>query len=60
MEVSKVLMAAMLVALLNSVTLSAPLKRSPSTIELLVDLIDGEVKNATQQVWIKNASFFAK
>lgn len=43
-------MAAMLVALLNSVTLSAPLKRSPSTIELLVDLIDGEVKNATQQV----------
>ena len=55
MEVSKVLIAAIFVASLLSVAITAP--RSPTTIELLInDVIPQEVNNATQEVQRQSAS----
>ena len=51
MEVSKVLIAAIIVATLSSEALSAPLQSSPSTVEVLVTyVIPQRVINATQEV----------
>ena len=50
MEISKVLMASILVASLSSVVHSAPVKRSTSDIQVLTDVISRHVKNATQEV----------
>ena len=50
MEVSKVLIASILVASLSSVARSAPVKRSTSDIQVLTDVISRHVKNATQEV----------
>lgn len=50
MEVTKVLIAVTFVATLSSVTLSAPVKPSPTEIQVLADVISRVVKNATQEV----------
>ena len=58
MEVSKVLIASILVVSLSLVALSAPVKRSSSEIEVLADVVSRQVKNATQEVWIENVLYF--
>ena len=61
MEVSKALITVVFVASLSSVVRSAPVKRSPSTIDILTDVISRHVKNATQEVCIgKWLSVFSK
>ena len=57
MEVSKTLIAAIIVATLSSVAHGAPLKRLPSTAEVLItDVIPPILANATQEVWRESAS----
>ena len=50
MEVPKVLIAALFVASLSLVALSAPVKRSASDIQVLTDVTSRHVINATQEV----------
>ena len=50
MEVTKVLIAVTFVATLCSIALSAPVKPSPTDIQVLADVISRVVKNGTQEV----------
>ena len=50
MEISKVLIASILVTSLSLAALTAPVKRSASEIEVLTDVISRHVINATQEV----------
>ena len=51
MEISKVLIATIIVATLSSQTLSAPLRSTPSTLQVLVTYnIPQKTTNATQEV----------
>ena len=51
MEISKVLIATIIVATLTSQTLSAPLHSTPSTLQVLVTyVIPEKTTNATQEV----------
>ena len=51
MEISKVLIATIVVATLNSQTLSVPIRSTPSTLQVLVTyVIPQKTINATQEV----------
>ena len=53
MEISKVLIATIVVATLSSQTLSVPLHSTPSTLQILVTyVIPQKTTNATQEVGV--------